>query len=65
MPFFGCFGPCRTKRIKKRRLTMFAIAGVIGAGLFAGSGAVIHSTGPEAIVFYALAGGLLFCQETS
>ncbi|WP_425589736.1 hypothetical protein [Pseudalkalibacillus decolorationis] len=38
---------------------MIAIAGVIGAGLFIGSGAVIHTTGPGAIVSYALAGGLV------
>lgn len=38
---------------------MISIAGVIGAGLFVGSGSVIHSTGPGAIVSYALAGLLV------
>jgi GABA permease len=47
------------KGLKERHMTMIAIAGVIGAGLFVGSGAVIHSTGPGAIVSYALAGCLV------
>lgn len=47
------------KGLKKRHMSMMAIAGVIGAGLFVGSGAVIHTTGPGAIVSYALAGGLV------
>jgi GABA permease len=37
-------------------MSMIAIAGVIGAGLFIGSGAVIHATGPGAIISYSLAG---------
>lgn len=37
------------KGLKERHMAMIAIAGVIGAGLFVGSGAVIHSTGPGAI----------------
>jgi GABA permease len=39
-----------------RQMTMIAIGGVIGAGLFVGSGAVIHEMGPAAIVSYLLAG---------
>ncbi|MCI0766760.1 amino acid permease [Bacillus sp. TL12] len=38
---------------------MISIGGVIGAGLFMGSGAVIHSAGPGSIVSYALAGLLV------
>lgn len=34
------------KELKTRHMTMISIAGVIGAGLFVGSGSVIHSTGP-------------------
>lgn len=45
--------------LKTRHMTMISIAGVIGAGLFVGSGSVIHSTGPGAIVSYALAGLLV------
>ncbi|WP_445614034.1 GABA permease [Geobacillus sp. YF-1] len=47
------------KGLKERHMAMIAIAGVIGAGLFVGSGAVIHSTGLGAIVSYALAGALV------
>ena len=35
---------------------MIAIAGVIGAGLFMGSGSVINLAGPSAILSYAIAG---------
>ncbi|HWO94879.1 MAG TPA: amino acid permease [Bacillus sp. (in: firmicutes)] len=42
--------------LKSRHLTMISIGGVIGAGLFVGSGAVINSTGPGALASYALAG---------
>ena len=34
------------KGLKQRHLTMIAIGGVIGAGLFVGSGAVINEVGP-------------------
>ncbi|KPD00966.1 GABA permease [Geobacillus sp. BCO2] len=47
------------KGLKERHMAMIAIAGVIGAGLFVGSGAVIHSTGPGAVFSYALAGALV------
>ncbi|RBI94125.1 GABA permease, partial [Micromonospora provocatoris] len=47
------------KELKTRHMTMISIAGVIGAGLFVGSGSVIHSTGPGAVVSYALAGLLV------
>lgn len=47
------------KELKTRHMTMISIAGVIGAGLFVGSGSVIHSTGPGAIISYALAGLLV------
>lgn len=45
--------------LKIRHISMISIAGVIGAGLFIGSGAVINSTGPGAILSYALAGTLV------
>jgi L-asparagine transporter-like permease len=38
---------------------MIAIGGVIGAGLFGGSGAGIHTTGPGILVSYAIAGLLV------
>ncbi|QDQ01193.1 hypothetical protein FOH38_12420 [Lysinibacillus fusiformis] len=37
------------KGLKKRHMTMSAIAGVIGAGLFMGSGSVIKLAGPSTI----------------
>ena len=45
--------------LKQRHMTMIAIAGVIGAGLFMGSGSVIHMAGPGAIVSYILAGTIV------
>ncbi|GGE29841.1 GABA permease [Marinithermofilum abyssi] len=47
------------KDLKIRHVTMISIGGVIGAGLFVGSGAVIHSAGPGSIISYALAGLLV------
>ncbi|VFR46573.1 Aromatic amino acid transport protein AroP [plant metagenome] len=44
--------------LKTRHLTMMSIAGVIGAGLFVGSGSVIAQAGPATILAY-LAGGIL------
>ncbi len=45
--------------LHSRHLTMIALGGVIGAGLFVGSGAVISVTGPAAILSYVLAGVLV------
>lgn len=42
-------------------MTMLAIGGAVGAGLFVGSGAVIRTAGPAAIVSYAVAGALVLC----
>jgi GABA permease len=47
------------KGLKQRHLTMIAIGGVIGAGLFVGSGVVINKTGPAAFLTYALTGVLI------
>ena len=44
------------KSLKPRHLSMIAIAGVIGAGLFVGSGAAIQQAGPAILVSYAAAG---------
>jgi GABA permease len=43
-------------------MTMIAIGGAIGAGLFVGSGAVIQTAGPAAIISYCLAGALVLCS---
>jgi GABA permease len=47
------------KGLKQRHLTMIAIGGVIGAGLFIGSGIVIGNTGPGAFLTYALTGVII------
>src|SRR3954451_24513579 len=47
------------KGLKQRHLTMIAMGGVIGAGLFVGSGVVIGSTGPGAFLSYAITGLLI------
>ena len=45
--------------LKQRHLTMIAIGGVIGAGLFVGSGVVINETGPAAFLSYLITGVLI------
>lgn len=52
-------GPELKKGLNQRQLTMIAMGGVIGAGLFVGSGAVIGSTGPGTFITYALCGVLI------
>jgi GABA permease len=47
------------KVLSQRQLTMIAIGGVIGAGLFVGSGVVISDTGPAAFITYAASGILI------
>ncbi|MFD7442119.1 amino acid permease [Streptomyces sp. NPDC059909] len=44
--------------LKQRHLTMLGLGGVIGAGLFVGSGAGIAVAGPGIVVSYLLAGTL-------
>ncbi|MGZ4530066.1 MAG: hypothetical protein ACXVYA_10625, partial [Mycobacterium sp.] len=45
--------------LSQRQLSMIALGGVIGAGLFVGSGVVIKDTGPAAFLTYALCGVLI------
>ncbi|MEU2434451.1 amino acid permease [Streptomyces sp. NPDC007861] len=45
--------------LKQRHLTMLGLGGVIGAGLFVGSGAGISVAGPGIVVSYLLAGALV------
>jgi len=42
--------------LKPRHMTMIALGGVIGAGLFVGSGVVIRSAGPATVVSFAITG---------
>ena len=45
--------------LRPRHLGMIALGGMIGAGLFVGSGAVIRQVGPAAFLSYAMTGGLI------
>jgi GABA permease len=52
-------GPELKKTLTQRQLSMIAMGGVIGAGLFVGSGAVINDAGPGAFLTYAVTGVLI------
>jgi GABA permease len=52
-------GPELKKTLTQRQLTMIAMGGVIGAGLFVGSGAVINDAGPGAFITYGVTGVLI------
>ncbi|MBO8184312.1 amino acid permease [Streptomyces spirodelae] len=45
--------------LKQRHLSMIALGGVIGAGLFVGSGAGIAAAGPSIVLAYAASGALV------
>ncbi|MDP9476709.1 MAG: amino acid permease [Actinomycetota bacterium] len=45
--------------LQRRHMTMIALGGVIGAGLFVGSGVVVNSTGPAVIVSFLITGALV------
>ena len=45
--------------LKQRHMTMIALGGVIGAGLFVGSGVVIKSAGPAAVISFLITGLLV------
>jgi GABA permease len=45
--------------LSQRQLNMIALGGVIGAGLFVGSGVIIGETGPGAFISYAVCGVLV------
>src|SRR5215467_5216950 len=46
------------RRLSQRQLTMMAIGGAIGVGLFLGSGVTIRLAGPAVIVSYLLGAGI-------
>ncbi|GAA4115021.1 MULTISPECIES: amino acid permease [Streptomyces] len=48
-----------THGLKQRHLSMIALGGVIGAGLFVGSGTAIAAAGPSIILAYAISGALV------
>jgi GABA permease len=45
--------------LKQRHMTMIALGGVIGAGLFVGSGVVIKAAGPAAVLSFVITGVLI------
>jgi GABA permease len=47
------------RSLKERHMRMIALGGVIGAGLFVGSGVVVQATGPAAVFSFALTGLLV------
>src|SRR5579864_9327144 len=47
------------RTLRSRHMRMIAFGGVIGAGLFVGSGVVIRATGPGAVLSFALTGGIV------
>ncbi len=51
--------PDLQRSLKQRHMTMISLGGVIGAGLFVGSGVVMNKTGPAAVLSYLAAGILI------
>ena len=45
-----------SRSLRSRHVSMIAIGGIIGAGLFVGSSTAINTVGPAAVVSYAVAG---------
>lgn len=48
------------KKLRSRHVTMITLGGIIGASLFVGSGNVIRSVGPAAVISYLIGGLLVF-----
>src|SRR6266702_1007389 len=47
------------RTLRRRHMEMIALGGVIGAGLFVGSGVVVKSAGPAAVLSFALTGTIV------
>ncbi|CAK9437806.1 uncharacterized protein LODBEIA_P21840 [Lodderomyces beijingensis] len=55
-----------SKSLKQRHLTMIAIGGSIGTGLFVGSGGSLHTGGPAGLLIaYILIGTMIYCTVHS
>ena len=48
------------KQLSSRHITMLALGGAIGAGLFKGSGEAIGIAGPAVLLAFLISGGILF-----
>ncbi|MFI8597220.1 amino acid permease [Rothia koreensis] len=48
------------RKLRSRHVTMITLGGIIGASLFVGSGNVIRSVGPAAVLSYLIGGLLVF-----
>jgi GABA permease len=51
--------PGLRRTLKRRHMELISLGGVIGAGLFVGSGVVIQQTGPAAVISFAITGALV------
>src|ERR1700735_631 len=51
--------PALRPGLRQRHMTMIALGGVIGAGLFVGSGVVSKAAGPAAVISFAITGLLV------
>lgn len=51
--------PGLQRTLRSRHMQMIALGGVIGAGLFVGSGVVVKAAGPAAVISFALTGTLV------
>src|SRR3712207_9500077 len=45
--------------LKMRHMTMISLGGIIGAGLFVGTGPILNQAGPATILTYLLTGCIL------
>ncbi|KAB1653407.1 amino acid permease [Pseudoclavibacter chungangensis] len=52
--------PKAPRKLASRHVTMITLGGIIGASLFVGSGNVIRSVGPAAVLSYLIGGLLVF-----
>jgi GABA permease len=51
--------PALRRTLRRRHMELISLGGVIGAGLFVGSGVVIQQAGPAAVVSFAITGALV------
>ncbi|GAD33691.1 4-amino butyrate transport carrier [Microbacterium sp. TS-1] len=56
----GAVTKARSNKLRSRHVTMITLGGIIGASLFVGSGNVIRTVGPAAVLSYLLGGLLVF-----